>query len=163
MSKRMFMFVLIGVSLYGCTCAPTAKTANVHAFLQPIDCYSKPDIKDSKCNVDVTFGGGTIMVPEPIYIHGKYPIRIVWQLKTEGYEFHKGDGIVFKDQGNDDNEFDGPCACDPDDPTPPPNKGKKFHWRDKNDNLKTYHHAIKIYEIQSGRPLELDPRIINQG
>ena len=84
--------------------------------------------------------------------HGNEDANIIWQLRTDGYEF-RDDSISFYNPTRAETQFS---------KVGPTNKTKTYHLRDKNkDDVYAYGYQIKVYEVSSGIWIPLDPWVVN--
>jgi hypothetical protein len=110
--------------------------------------------KEKLCKVEVYVKGGVISVDidELIVVRGNHDVVIEWHLKSPDYEF-RDDGITPKDPKGAAGQFSKPMAAD---------RGKVFRLGDANTAEGKHPYNIKVYD-KSGKPVSLDPVIVNQG
>lgn len=114
--------------------------------------------KSGKCELTITVAACT---PDGITIDhnvlgielGSRDVNIDWVIATDGYDFHKQDGVKFK--GSDWNkEFDQPTG----------NKNK-FRWRDRNNAggppAREYEYSITVVKTGGATCATKDPTIVN--
>jgi hypothetical protein len=100
--------------------------------------------------IDVTVQDGKVSVNIDKLKMGKQKqATIQWQIKTDGYTF-PGDGITIP--GNDGQFSDFKVN----------GNSRTFSCVDANTNSKEYKYDVKVVD-SSGRSLELDPTIQNEG
>jgi len=148
-ARTLCAAVVASIALLGCADGPPDKASASMTGIQASRCVS------GACIMYVTVGGNplTVKVSEPTL---QVPANnanavILWQLRTDGYEFRQG-SIRFKGDN---------AAIANRNMIHPSHSTKVYNLIDTHMDFGEFKYEITVYDATTGTPIPLDPSIVN--